>query len=313
MTGKNWGVSWVILLVLMLVWGSSFILIKKSLIYFTPVEVGLLRVTLTFFFLFPFALTRIKQAGWRLTGYLIISGLAGSLLPAILFAVAQTEIDSGVAGTLNSLTPLFTLILGITFFKLKIRLYNIIGVFIGLAGAIGLIYVSGDHGFAVNLKYAFLIIIATVCYAFNVNFIKTCLKELDSLTITVLTFFYLGVPLLFIILLFTDIPHKLIHNPDNLAGLGYLSILSIVGTGMALIAFNKLIKMTSPIFASSVTYMIPVVAIIWGVIDGEKFLPAYLFWFVLIIAGIIMVNANPYRKNNVVGWLLSRKHNKNSN
>ncbi len=302
--------SWIILFSLMIVWGSSFILIKKSLGYFTPVEVGLLRVTITFLFLLPLALKRIKLADRRTTGYIIISGLAGSLVPAVLFAIAQTQIDSGVAGTLNALTPLFTLILGVSFFKLKTRVYNIIGVFIGLTGAIGLVYVSGDHGFVFNLKYAFLIILATICYAFNVNLIKAYLKNLDALTITVLTFFYLGIPLLVVILLFTDIPHKLANDPANFAGLGYLSVLAVVGTGIALIAFNKLIKMTSPVFASSVTYMIPVVAILWGVIDGEKFKPAYFFWFLLIITGIILVNANPSRKYNVVWWLMSHRNKK---
>ena len=294
----------------MFVWGSSFILIKKSLIYFTPVEVGLLRVTITFLSLLPFVLSRLKLADRRVTGYIIISGIAGSLIPAILFSIAQTRIDSGVAGTLNALTPLFTLILGILFFKLKTRLYNIIGVFIGLTGAVGLIYASSDHGFVFNLKYASLIIVSTVCYAFNVNFIKTFLKNLDALTITVLTFFYLGIPLLFVILFFTDIPAKLSGDPENFKGLGYLSILAVIGTGLALTAFNKLIKMTSPVFASSVTYMIPVVALLWGVIDGEKFRPVYVFWFLLIITGIILVNANPSRKYNVVWWVVTRRKKK---
>jgi len=310
LTSKNLIISWVILLSLMIVWGSSFILIKKSLDYFSPLEVGLLRVTITFLALLPFALSRIKLADRRTTGYIIISGLTGSLVPAILFAIAQTQIDSGVAGTLNALTPLFTLILGVSFFRLKTRLYNIIGVFVGLTGAVGLIYVSGDHGFVFNLKYAFLIILATICYAFNVNLIKAYLNNLDALSITVLTFFYLGIPLLVVILFFTDIPHKLTTDPANFAGLGYLSVLAVVGTGIALVAFNKLIKMTSPVFASSVTYMIPVVAILWGVIDGEKFKPAYFFWFLLIIAGIVLVNANPSRKYNVVWWLVSRRNKK---
>jgi len=307
---KNKVISWGILLALMIVWGSSFILIKKSLVYFTPVEVGLLRVTITFLALLPFAFSRLKLASRRITGYIIISGLAGSLVPAILFSIAQTQIDSGVAGTLNALTPLFTLILGVSFFKLKTRLYNIIGVFVGLAGATGLIYVSGEHGFVFNLKYAILIIVSTICYAFNVNFIKTYLKNLDALTITVLTFFYLGIPLLIVILFFTGIPHKLVNNPENFKGLGYLTILAVVGTGLALTAFNKLIKMTSPVFASSVTYMIPVVAILWGVIDGERFRPVYFFWFLLIITGIVLVNANPSRKYNIVGWLMSRNKGK---
>ena len=207
-----------------------------------------------------------------------------------MFAIAQTGINSLLAGILNSLTPLFTLILGLYFFKLKPTWYNIVGIIIGLIGALGLIYVSGgDQGFVFNIKYASLIIIATVCYAFNVNFIKVYLKDIDTITITSLTFFFVGVPSLIYVVAFSEIPGKLLDE-DNLMGFGYISILSIAGTGLALLAFNKLIKISTPIFASSVTYLIPVVAIIWGIIDGEIFKPLYILWFVLILIGVLMVN-----------------------
>jgi len=291
--------SWLILVSLMLVWGSSFILIKKALLYFDAVEVGILRVTITFIVLSPFAFRMLPKISRKMMGYIIISGIIGSFFPAILFAVAQTEIDSSLAGTLNALTPLFTLILGIGFFGQKTRWYNIIGVFIGLIGATGLIYASSGLDFVFNLKYASLIIMATICYAFNVNWIKVYLHSIDSLTITVLTFFYIGIPLLIYVLFFSAIPGKLTTDPQTLKGLGYLSLLAVFGTGLALIAFNKLIKVTTPIFASSVTYMIPVVAIIWGIIDGEVFKPTYLIWFVLIIMGILLVNTSPRKMFNV--------------
>jgi len=294
----------------MIVWGSSFILIKKSLLYFNGVEVGVLRVTLTFVFLLPVAIKKALNITKRLAIYLAISGFIGSLIPALMFALAQTQIDSSLAGTLNSLTPLFTLILGIVFFKVITRWYNILGVFVGLVGALGLIYASSDQSFFFNLKYSFLVIIATICYAFNVNFIKFYLKELNSMTITVLTFFYIGIPSLLYVLFFSDIPSKLISSADAIKGLGYLSILSIVGTGLALLAFNKLIKISSPIFASSVTYMIPIVAILWGIIDGEVFKFSYLIWFLIIIAGVLLVNAHPHRRLNIGSILLFRKRKK---
>jgi len=300
-------VSWLILISLVIVWGSSFILIKKSLLYFSGTEVGILRVTLTFLFLLPIAIKKSFQVSRKMAIYLIISGLVGSLIPALMFAIAQTEIDSGLAGTLNALTPLSTLILGILFFKIVTRWYNIFGVLIGLAGAIGLIYASSDQAFIFNLKYASLIVIATICYAFNVNFIKYYLKELDSLTITVLTFFYIGIPLFIYVLFFSEIPTKLIYSSETIVGLGYLSILAIAGTGIALIAFNKLIKISSPIFAASVTYMIPIVAVIWGIIDGEVFKFSYLIWFFLILAGVLLVNASPHRMMNIGSQILFRK------
>ena len=184
--------SWAILFALVLVWGSSFILIKKSLLYFNPLEVGLLRIVITFLFLFPLALKKISKINRKHKYYLVISGVIGSLMPSLLFAYAQSGIDSGLAGSLNSLTPLFTLFIGLVFFSLRSRWYNIVGVFIGLIGALGLIYVSGDSGFIFNLKYAGLVVIATICYAFNVNFIKTYLKDVDSIAITVFTFFFIS-------------------------------------------------------------------------------------------------------------------------
>jgi drug/metabolite transporter (DMT)-like permease len=302
--------SWIILVSLVLVWGSSFILIKKSLLYFNSTEVGIMRVVITFLFLLPVGIKKALKMNWRMAVNLAISGFFGSLIPALLFAKAQTGIDSNLAGTLNALTPLFTLLMGISFFRLKTRWYNIVGVLIGLAGAIGLIYVNGGHGFAFNFSYSILIIIATVCYAFNVNFIKVKMKEINSLTITVLTFFYIGIPCFIYVMFFSEIPAKLISNPANLKGLGYLSILSIVGTGLALIAFNKLIKVSSPIFASSVTYLIPIVAIIWGIIDGEAFKFNYVMWFILIIFGILLVNASPSRGMNIGSRLLFFKRRK---
>lgn len=296
--------SWIILISLVLVWGSSFILIKKSLLYFNSTEVGIMRVVITFLFLLPVGFQKAMKMNWKMAVNLAISGLIGSLIPALLFAKAQTGIDSNLAGTLNALTPLFTLLMGISFFKLKTRWYNIIGVLIGLVGAIGLIYVNGSKGFVFNFSYSALIILATLCYAFNVNFIKLKMKEINSLTITVLTFFYMGIPSFIYVAFFSEIPGKLISNPENLKGLGYLSILSIVGTGLALIAFNKLIKVSSPIFASSVTYLIPIVAILWGIIDGEAFKFSYILWFILIIFGILLVNASPSRGMNIGSRLL---------
>ena len=296
--------SWVILFTLVLVWGSSFILIKKSLLFFDPVEVGLLRIVITFIFLFPLALKKVSKLKRIQIYYLIISGVIGSLMPSLLFAFAQSGIDSGLAGSLNSLTPLFTLLFGLLFFSLRSRWYNIVGVFIGLTGALGLIYVSGDGGFAFNLKYAGLVVIATICYAFNVNFIKSFMKDIDSITITVFTFFFIGFPATLFVLFFTDVPVKLIHEPGVWAGLGYLSILSVVGTGLALMIFNKLIKISSPVFASSVTYLIPVVAIIWGIVDGEVLKGTYFLWFLLILFGVFLVNAKPHHRMNISSILL---------
>jgi drug/metabolite transporter (DMT)-like permease len=182
------------------------------------------------------------------------------------------------------------MIIGLSFFSLKTKWFNITGVLIGLAGAIGLISISGGRSFEFNFQYAIYIIIATVCYATNVNVVKYKLKETDALTITVFSFFIIGLPVLLYLLLFTDFIRQISTEPPALKALGYVSILAVVGTGLALVAFNKLVKLASPVFASSVTYIIPIVAVSWGAIDGEKMSPVSYMWMAVILLGIFLVN-----------------------
>ena len=281
---------WIILVILAVIWGSSFILIKKGLNYFTSVEVGALRISIAFLFLLPFVFKRIRRLSRREWKFLILNGMIGSGFPAFLFAKAQTGIDSSLAGILNSLTPLFTLIVSLSFFSLKIRWFNILGVIIGLIGAIGLISISGGKSFDFNFGYAVYIIFATICYATNVNIVKYKLKDTDALTITVFSFFTIGIPILLYLLLFTGFINKMTTIPTSWEGLGYIGILAVVGTGMALIAFNKLVKIASPVFAASVTYLIPVVAVSWGMIDGEKITIFAFFWMMVILLGVFLVN-----------------------
>jgi len=282
--------SWIILVGLVLTWGSSFILIKRGLEVFSAVEVGALRVSITFLFLLPLMLKRISGISKKDLIWLGISGVIGSLMPAFLFAKAQTGINSSTAGLLNSLTPLFTLIVGLTMFGTKTRWINVGGVMIGLIGAAGLISQTGGHSFEFNISYAGYIILATIFYAINVNLIKTKLKHLDAFTITSLTFGLVGIPAILILLFTTDFVNQISNQPEALTGLGYITILAVVGTGIAMIAFNTLIKFTSALFASSVTYLIPVVAILWGIFDAERFEPQYFIWILMIIGGVILVN-----------------------
>ncbi len=301
-------ISWIILISLVLVWGSSFILIKKSLLYFSGVEVGLLRIVITFLFLSPLAVRKLKKVPRKNFFLLFISGIIGSSIPALLFAIAETKIESSIAGTLNSLTPLFTLIIGLSFFRIKARWYNVTGVLIGLFGAVGLILSSSKGNMGGNILYSSLVVIASICYAINVNLVKVYFKGISSLDITVLTFLFIGVPTLIYVIIFTNVPELLLTDAKSWEGLGYLSILSIVGTGIALIAFNQLIKLSSPVFASSVTYLIPVIAIIWGVIDGEPFSLIYFLWIILILAGVFLVNAKPYSNLNLSSRILFKKN-----
>jgi drug/metabolite transporter (DMT)-like permease len=287
---RNLILAYGILAGLALIWGSSFILIKRGLEFYTSNEVGALRISITFLVLSPIAFSRIRKVSRQAWKYLIIVGLIGSGFPAFLFAKAQTGIDSSLAGILNSLTPLFTVIIGLSFFSLKIKWFNIAGVLIGLAGAIGLISISGGRSFEFNFQYAIYIIIATVCYATNVNLVKYKLREVDALTITAFSFFVIGLPVLLYLLIFTEFIRQISTEPAAMKALGYIGILAVIGTALALIAFNRLVKMASPVFAASVTYLIPVVAVSWGAIDGEKMTPLSFLWMAVILLGIFLVN-----------------------
>jgi len=282
--------AWLILIILTLVWGSSFILIKRGLIYFSSTQVGAMRIAISFLFLLPFAGIRIRKVSMRDWKFLLMVGVIGSGLPAFLFARAQTGIDSSLAGILNSLTPLFTLLIGISFFTLKTRWYNILGVALGLAGAVGLVSISGGHTFDFNIRYAVYVVVATICYATNVNIIKYRLAGLDPVTITALSFVVIGLPAILHLLVFTDFIPRLQTVEGAMTGLIYIAILAIIGTGLALMLFNTLVKIASPVFASSVTYLIPIVAVFWGVIDGETFSWKAFLWILIILTGVYLVN-----------------------
>ncbi|MCF8296477.1 MAG: DMT family transporter [Saprospiraceae bacterium] len=292
---KNKLIPWVILVSLAIVWGASFILIKRGLNFFTYLEVGALRITITFLFLLPFAIKRLKKIPKDKWKWLFISGFIGNVIPAFLFPIGQTVLDSYMSGILNSLTPLFTLIIGLLLFKQKAFWVNVLGVLIALFGAIGLINATSDGSSNINLLYASFILIATICYAINANLVKTFLQEMDSISITVFAFITAGPPVVIYLFFFTGFVNKLSSNPALWEGVGYIAILAIFGTALALFFFNRLIQITNAVFSSSVTYLIPVVAIIFGVLDGEIFKPFYLIWIVLILVGVLLVNLR-YRK-----------------
>jgi drug/metabolite transporter (DMT)-like permease len=287
--------DWLVLVALMLTWGSSFILIKKGLVAFDSLQVGALRVSISFLVLLPFTIKRIRRIKKRNIHLFIIAGLLGNGIPAFLFARAQTGMDSYMAGILNSLTPLFTLIAGVFFFGRKTRWVNVAGVIIGLIGAFGLLSVAGEGDFTINIRPASLVIIATICYAFQMNFIKNYLTGYDPVTIASVAFIFIGVPSLTFLLSQTDFIHRMATMTGSWEGLGYVAILAVFGTSIAIIANFWLIKRTSALFSSSVTYLMPIVSTMWGVVDGESFLIGYAIWIVVILMGVFMAN-RPVKK-----------------
>jgi len=279
-----------ILLFLAFIWGSSFILMKKGLRSYSSDQVAALRMFITFLAFLPYGIKNLKKVTKDNVFSLLLVGFIGSVIPAFLFTKAQTRIDSGMAGMLNSMTPLFTLIIGLLFYKSTARLINALGILLGLIGAMGLItYTSGTSDFFSNINYyGLLIVVATICYGINVNQVKYKIKDLNGLELTSMAFMFVG-PFAGVYLLFSDFSYALSTN-DYILNLGYIAILAVIGTMMALIIFNTLIQHTSALFGSSVTYVIPVFAIMWGLFDGEKIGILHFFWISLIFIGVYLVN-----------------------
>jgi drug/metabolite transporter (DMT)-like permease len=261
---------------------------KKALVRITPIQVGALRIIFTTISLILVGykyLPNITKKQWY---YIFITAVIGTFFPVFLFAYAILKIDSSIVSILNSLTPLNTLIVGILFYGFSFLRKQFIGIFIGLLGAFFLIIKGAEINPNQNYYYALFIVIASVGYAFNVNILKKHLNDLNALAITTGNFVFLIIPALIILWKSNYIHIENIQNTST--ELVYILILSIFGTAMAKTLFNRLVQISSPIFSSSVTYLIPIVAIFWGLMDGEKLHLSQIFTGGLILLGIFLTN-----------------------
>ena len=281
--------KWVYIIVLSIVWGSSFILIKKALIGVTPIQVGALRMIFTSIFMLLFAFPSIKKIKKKHWKYLVYTALTGTFIPGFLFAFAIYNIDSSIVSILNSFTPFNTLIFGALVFGLAFKKKQLTGILVGLVGTLILILKGADLHPSQNYWYAFLVIIASVGYALNANMVKKYLSDLDALAITTGNFLLLIIPAT-IVLSFTDFFTTYKGSETQLTSLGYVAILSVVGTGIAKTIYNKLVQISDPVFSSSVTYLIPIVAIIWGIFDGEALSLIQVLGAIIILFGVYLVN-----------------------
>lgn len=264
---------------------------KRGLESFSALQVAEYRLFISGLALLPIALGHLKRMPIWNKEFLAIGMVAvfGNLLPAILFATAQTKLPSGVTGMLNSLVPLFTISIGALFFSVRAVLRQVIGVFVGLIGAVVLIYGTSQIGIAgIPVGYSLMVVGATVGYGISVNTIKTWLQDMPALQITAFAFLLL-LPFM-TIGLFANGFFEIAILPQNHLNLFYLSILGVVGTAGALLLFNQLIKFTSAVFASTVTYMIPIVATGWGLFDGESLNVFHAIGFGLILTGVYVIN-----------------------
>lgn len=281
--------KWLYLILLSLVWGSSFILIKKALLGLSPLQLGGLRIVLASLALFVFgyrSLRSISRQDWK---WITAAGLLSSFFPPFLFALAQTEIDSGVTSIFNSVVPLLTTGVGIMFFGALVTRRQILGVAIGLLGTVALILAGMEFKPDQNYAYAILILLSALGYAFNINIIKKHLAHLSPLAVTTGSFGVAFIPAL-ILVGFSGFLEEWQGNGEIQTALWYLLALAVVGTSLANIMFNKLIHLSSPVFAASVTYLIPLVAVLWAFWDGEVLNAYQLLGGLVILFGVWLVN-----------------------
>jgi drug/metabolite transporter (DMT)-like permease len=289
---KDSQLKWFYLILLSVIWGSSFILIKKGLVGLTDYQVGASRIVLTTFFLLSVgfkSLRKIKKHHWK---WVVISGFVGSFFPPFFFAIAQGHIDSAVASVLNSLTPISTVVVGMLFLGIYSSRLQVIGVIIGLTGTLLLLIIGADMNPNQNYWFGILILIASIGYAFNVNIIKKYLWDVDALAITTGSFLWIFPPAL-VVLYLSGFFETILNSREMQISLGYVLILSFFGTALAKVIFNRLIQVASPVFASSVTYTMPIVAVMWGLLDGEGFSIMQILAAAIILFGVYLSNKKP--------------------
>lgn len=293
---ENNSLKWIYLIVLSLVWGSSFILIKKALLGLTPIQIGSLRIVIAAVFLLIIGFRRLKKIKKNEWKWIIVSGVLGTFIPSFLFPLAQTEIDSSISSVLNTVTPLMTLVFGFFIFSISFTRRQLLGLVIGFLGAILLIVRGAEVNPNQNYLYTLFILVATVCYALNLNLIKTKLQEVSSLAIAVGCFSFLLVPAFLVLLNTGFFSEEIIFSPKTPLSILYVTFLGIFGTALALLFFNKLIQISSPVFSSSVTYFLPIVALFWGVLDGEKLSLTQIMAAALILLGVVLANRKRKQK-----------------
>ena len=279
---------WVYLLVLSLIWGSSYILIKKGLVGLSPIQVGSFRILMTTAILLVVGhrhLYGIRQEQWK---WLAFTGFVGTFFPSFLFAYSETEIDSSIAAVLNGLTPVFTLIISGVVFGQPLLRRQAIGVIVGFLGTILLVVqeltLTTNDG-----RYALLVIVAALCYGINVTTLKHRLQGVSPMGIALGNFIFICIPAA-LLLATSNFPWANFYTqPKIIHSLGFIFILSAVGTAFAKVLFNRLLAFSSAVFTISITYLIPIVAIFWGVLDGESFGWMQAGASLLILGGIYLV------------------------
>ncbi|MFM7596463.1 MAG: DMT family transporter [Flavobacteriales bacterium] len=284
-----------LLVILGAVWGSSFTLMKLGM---EPVDefhtlnhfqVAGLRMAIAALVMLPFAIRSIKLLKTKSAPYLLIVGLCGNFIPSYLFTYAGTGLSSGFCGILNSFTPIFTVIIALIAFKTKVHWLQGIGILIGTVGIISLITSGGQITLVNSPSHIGAILIATLLYGISVNTIRHKLNHISPLEVTALGLFCI-LPFAVGSFIFEGTVKDIAYKPYGWSALGYVIILGVVGTAISNIYFNRLIKLTSAIFASSVTYLIPIFAVLFGYILKESITYMQFISMLVLLSGVFLVN-----------------------
>jgi drug/metabolite transporter (DMT)-like permease len=291
---RNGARAWLVLIVLSIIWGSSFILMKEGLEGFDALQLALIRMSVAALCLFPLALRHLRELGRREIALLLVVGLTGNALPAFLYAKSETVLPSAVVGVLTSMTPIFSLLVAWLFFRQRFPRANVIGIVVGLAGAVALALAgSPEAGRSTNLAFAALVLLATISYGINVNLVKGFFSKRNPVLVTSIALSTVGWPALIFLLAGTSFIHTVRTNPAAPAALAYIAILGAFGTALSVLLFNRLLKDATIIFATSVTYTIPIVAVLWGIALHEEFTSLHAMAFAVILAGVWLANRRP--------------------
>jgi drug/metabolite transporter (DMT)-like permease len=284
-----------LLIILGAVWGSSFILMKLGMEpvdgfpTLSHVQVAGLRMSIAALVMLPFAIRSIKLLITKSAPYLLIVGLCGNFIPSYLFTYAGTGLSSGFCGILNSFTPIFTVIIALIAFKTKVHWLQVIGILIGTVGIISLITSGGQVTLVNSPSHIGAILIATLLYGISVNTIRHKLSHISPLEVTSLGLFCI-LPFALSSFLFEGTPQDILNKSFGWSALGYVVLLGVIGTAISNIYFNRLIKLTSAIFASSVTYLIPIFAVLFGFILKESITYLQFISMLILLSGVFLVN-----------------------
>ncbi|MFB9058265.1 DMT family transporter [Mariniflexile ostreae] len=295
---KALGNKWMVLIILALTWGSVFILIKKTLLVFNPYEIGALRMLFSGIALVKFGVPALRYMSKNTLIWVGITGFFGNFFPTFLFPIAQKHVSSSMAGILDTLVPVFILILGFLFFGIKSKIIQFVGAIIGFSGAAILLYFSETSSENTQLGSALLIVLATACYGLAALIVKNKLAHVPSLQLSSGAIMLWTVPS-FVVLGASGFFTNFQSNPQTWGAMGYMMILGVLGTAICGVLYYKLIQDVSPVFASTVTYLLPVVAVAWGLLDGEKFTIWYLLGAVLILVGIYLIREQKKKPQHI--------------